>query len=406
MSSNQSHVRRRNFIRDSGLLIAGGAIGSSADGSDRNSEVEPKHSQLNVAFIGCGKRARELASTLLNPATKEVGNPSPEIQIVGLADLFGSQSQSFYRSLKGRYASSITDDCSRMSGISCVDRLLDRGDIDLAFVTTPPICRPEYGEQLLSSGVHLYLEKPLAADKAGVERLVSAAQPQADKLTIHVGFQRRYDLSYRKLIDRIHSGAIGTPLFGRTFCNVGSIRELTPDEADSEIEHQLRNWKHFRWTGGDFLVEQHVAGLDIIRWALGEEPIAAHGEGGWTQAASHSAVDVFDHHSVDFEFASGFVCSSRCRRRSKAWNQTNEQIYGTEGRVDFSAGQLLDLNGNVIESFGAPNLKAATQRQLLDLVDSICSGRGANQVAEAAKSCNMALAAQEATSSGKKFKFV
>ncbi|MEO1617918.1 MAG: Gfo/Idh/MocA family oxidoreductase [Planctomycetota bacterium] len=410
MSSQSSSVKRRNFIRDSGLLIAGGAIGGASHGAPASQPVDVQ--PLRVAFVGCGRRARELSSVLLGQTKlnshcddsldpNEMG--SREVVVTALADFFGSQVQSFYRSLKGRFKSSIGDGCRRVSGADCLEGVL-QDDVDLVFVTTPPVCRPEFFSKLVSAGKHVFLEKPLAASTSGVEQIRDVSKnAQQSGLTIHVGFQRRYDPSYRQAIEKIREGLIGKPLYARTFCRVNELRELPPRRKESEIEFQLRNWKHFRWTGGDFLLEQHVAGLDLIRQTIGEQPNVVHGFGGWNRHAGDTVGDVYDHHSVDFEYPSGFVCSSNCRRK-ESWNQSGEFIHGAEGTAELSAGRITDSHGEILWKGLPPSPKAATHLQLSALLNSIRTGAAENQIDGAAESTLLALAAQEATLTGKRIR--
>ena len=326
MSNESSSFARRSFIKDSGLMIAGGAIGGAiaVGKAVHGGNTAP----IKVAFIGCGRRARELADAIL-----AVENES--VRVVGLADVLPSQTQSIYRSIKGRYRDALSEDCVRSGGTDCLQPILE-SKADIVYVTTPPAFRSEYFRKVVGAGKHVFLEKPLAADVAGVlEMLVTAQTAKEAGLSVHVGFQRRYDSRYQDVIARIGEGAIGTPVFARAFCNAGPMRKPSRSPGESDAEFQLRNWNHFQWTGGDFLVEQHVAGLDVIGWALGQTPVVAQGQGGWgsfdeappRQSIPDRQGQVFDHHSIEYEFADGIVLMSQCRRVAKAWNNTSEHTF-------------------------------------------------------------------------------
>ena len=39
----------------------------------------------------------------------------------------------------------------------------------------------------------------------------------------------------------------------------------------SDMEHQIRNWYHYLWLGGDHIVEQACHSVDKINWAMNNE---------------------------------------------------------------------------------------------------------------------------------------
>ncbi|WP_372895829.1 Gfo/Idh/MocA family protein [Stieleria sp.] len=401
-----SSCARRSFIKDSGLMIAGGAIGGAVavGKAVQGGSTAP----IKIAIIGCGRRARELADAVW-------AIDDEAVQLVGLADYFHSQTQSMYRSLKGRYTGQIAADCVRSGGEDCLSPILE-SDADIVYVTTPPVDRPDCFQRIVEAGKHVFLEKPLAADAAGVLQTIDTAkQAEAAGLTVHVGFQRRYDNRYQDVIQRVRNGAIGTPIFARAFCNAGSLRPPVHARNESDAEFQRRNWNHYQWTGGDFLIEQHVAGLDVIRWALDQPAFVAQGQGGWGSfdTAEHQSLptdrsgDVFDHHTVEFEFASGAVLLSQCRRVAKSWNNTSEHVHGTLGRAELSAGKIYSLDGEVVWQSDQPSsLKAATVAQQRAFLQSIRRGTAENQVASAAASTLMAMLGHQATRTGKRIQMV
>jgi len=401
-NEESSSLARRSFIKDSGLMIAGGAIGGAVAVS--KAVHGGASAPIKVAFVGCGRRARELADAVLSIEEETV-------QVVALADVVSSQTQSMYRSMKGRNGAAFAGDCIRAGGQDCLKPVL-QSDADIVYLTTPPVYRPDQFGSIVQAGKHVFLEKPLAANVAGVLETTATAQLAAEAgLCVQVGFQRRYDARYQDIIARVRDGAIGTPVFARAFCNAGPIRKLTRSGKETDAEFQLRNWNHFQWTGGDFLVEQHVAGLDVIRWALDQTPVVAQGQGGWGdfetaeqhRASSDHQGQVFDHHSVEYEFGDGVMLLSQCRRVSKAWNNTSEHVHGTEGRADLTAGVIYSPDGSVVwKSEHAFSLKSATVVQQRSFLASIRGGTTDNQVESAAESTLVALLGHQATRTGKR----
>ncbi|MCQ4084881.1 Gfo/Idh/MocA family oxidoreductase [Streptomyces sp. RB6PN25] len=76
--------------------------------------------------------------------------------------------------------------------------LLDQG-LDAAFVHAPTEAHLEITEQLIEAGVPAYVDKPLAPDLAGAERLVRLADER--RVTLMAGFNRRYAPGYAQCLD-------------------------------------------------------------------------------------------------------------------------------------------------------------------------------------------------------------
>ena len=85
-------------------------------------------------------------------------------------------------------------------------------------------------------------------------------------------------------------------------------------KTDKEIEYQFRNWYHFSWLSGDDVPQSLVHNLDKSLWAMkGETPVKAHGLAGRSASFGDIYGDVFDHHSVVYEYANGAKIYAFCR---------------------------------------------------------------------------------------------
>src|SRR5262249_21672262 len=102
----------------------------------------------------------------------------------------------------------------------------------------------------------------------------------------------------------------------------------------SEMEWQIRNWYYFTWLCGDHNVEQHVHSLDKVAWVLRDEyPARAFGVGGRQVRTGPECGNIYDHHAVTYEFASGAKCFSLCRQWDHTPPDVSDYIYGTGGRA-------------------------------------------------------------------------
>ncbi len=81
---------------------------------------------------------------------------------------------------------------------------------DVVILATPPGFRPIHFEEAINNNKQVFMEKPVATDPNGIQRVLAAAEKaKQKKLNVVVGLQRRYQTSYRDLIKRVEDGAIG-----------------------------------------------------------------------------------------------------------------------------------------------------------------------------------------------------
>lgn len=397
--TESSSVARRNFIRKSGLMLAGGAIGGAMSADNADAASAQGRDALRIGIVGCGRRARALVDAVLSQ--------DESIRIVALGDAFASQVQATYRAIKGRHGRQLEPECLRCSGWDAYEKVV-RSDADLIYLTAPPVFRPLHFEAAVNEGKNVFLEKPLAANVGDSVKMLGIANVANQRgLSAFVGFQRRFDTQHQETIDRVRSGAIGRLLFARSYCNVGPLRKSHAVNDEDQRTFEIRNWNGFRWTGGELLLEQHVAGLDRIRAAVGL-PTAAVGQGGWSDVSKsvdhENAETAFDHHTVEYEFASGLRLLSQCRRGgSKSWMQTSEHLHGTSGRAELSTGRIFDADDRVIwKSPNRSSNQASTAAQQAFVINSLRSGSVVNEVGDAAEANLFALLGQHACHSGRR----
>jgi predicted dehydrogenase len=113
-------------------------------------------------------------------------------------------------------------------GHAYLDEMLDGGDLDAVFVVTPEQLHGEQAMQVVSRGLPLFLEKPLAATAEEGARIVEAAN--AAGLPIQLGFVVRFDAQHALLREEIASGSFGRIVSLRLKRNCS--REWFPDYGD------------------------------------------------------------------------------------------------------------------------------------------------------------------------------
>jgi len=103
----------------------------------------------------------------------------------------------------------------------------------------------------------------------------------------------------------------------------------------SELEYQFRNWYHFSWLSGDDVTQSLVHSVDKAAWVMHEEPpVKALGFGGRSASFGDEYGDVFDHHSVVYEYAKGTRLYAFCRTQKACHEGVSDTIYGSKGRAE------------------------------------------------------------------------
>ncbi|MDP7070093.1 MAG: Gfo/Idh/MocA family oxidoreductase [Phycisphaerales bacterium] len=309
--------------------------------------------RLTVGLVGCGGRG---TGALFNAI-----EASAEAQVGALADLFPDRLSNCRTHLEQLGERVIATDADCYTGWDAYRRLLSRPDIDIVVLATPPHFRPMMVAEAVRQNKHVFMEKPVAVDPAGV-RLVMAAADVADKkqLSIVAGTQRRHETCYLDAVQRIRDGAIGEPVAARCYWNQGGLWNHGREDHWSDMEWQLRNWLYFTWLSGDHITEQHVHNLDAVNWILGGHPVRCMGMGGRQSRTSKAYGHCFDHFAVDYEYPGGIHATSMCRQTDGASGRVEEVVQGTLGRAVLSSGRAR-FEGGPSWTFSTENVNPYVQ---------------------------------------------
>lgn len=190
-------------------------------------------------------------------------------------------------------------------GIDSFRQVIDSG-VDLVILTSPPGFRPEHIAASVEAGLHMFVEKPMAVDPAGLKSILASVKKAKEKgLTIQNGFCWRFHPGTREAYMKITSGEFGAvnSVYGTYLAN--TVRPLANDakkpDGMGDVEWQVANWINFDWLSAGPLVEQGIHTTDKISWAMKDAiPVAAVGTGG--KIARTDPGNVYDHNYVAYEF--------------------------------------------------------------------------------------------------------
>jgi predicted dehydrogenase len=342
--------------------------------------------RIRVGLIGCGGRG--------TGAAIDCANASPDVVITALGDLFPDQLEWSKGELRKKLPAervTATPETS-FSGFDAFEKVVAT-DCDLVILAAPPFFRPAHLAAAIDAGKHVFTEKPVAVDPAGVRSVIATSELAGKKgRAIVAGTQRRHQAHYVEIMKRIRSGDIGEIVAGQAYWNMGALwldraaenwKNRTAKNW-SDMEWQVRNWLFTTWVSGDHIVEQHVHNLDVMNWAFGAHPVKCTGMGGRAARTDPMFGNIFDHFAVEYEYPNGARVLSFCRQTEGAAENVSERVVGTKG---YSYTDSTD--GHITGQKAYENEKASPNpyvQEHVDLIASIRAGKPLNEGRQVAES--------------------
>jgi len=336
---------RRDFVKGTSLL-AGGIL--AAPLLSRANFFSGSDDTIKIAVVGCGGRGTGAAMQALSS--------KQNVKIVAMADAFKDNLDNCHKSLTEEINNSIGELAKRLdvpeerrfTGFDGYQKAIALADV--VILATPPGFRPIHFAEAIKQGKHVFMEKPVATDPAGVQSvLATAAIAKQKKLNVVVGLQRHYQNSYRELFKR--KDLIGDITSAQAWWNNDGVWVRPRKYNQTEMEYQMRNWYYFNWLCGDHITEQHIHNLDVINWFKGGHPVKAQGLGGRQVRNGKENGEIFDHHFVEFEYADGSILNSQCRHIPGTMSKVDELLVGTKGKIFCGAAHIKDHTGKLIYQY-------------------------------------------------------
>src|SRR5690606_1712633 len=202
----------------------------------------------------------------------------------------------------------------RFDGFDNYLRVMESG-VDLVLLTTPPGFRPIHIQAAVDHNLHIFMEKPIAVDSAGVRAVIKAGEEGKGKnLSMVAGTQYRRQPSCVGAVKAIHEGAIGEIVAGQEYYMTGPVWLRDRKPGMTELEWQCLNWYYYTWLSGDHIVEQFVHNLDTLDWVFQAHPVRAIANGGRQVRTDPAFGHIYDHFSVEFEYPNGAKVQAMCRQ--------------------------------------------------------------------------------------------
>ncbi|MPY89082.1 MAG: twin-arginine translocation signal domain-containing protein [Luteitalea sp.] len=386
-------LSRRNFLRTATTAAVGATVASPfeaipglhAAGSD----------EIRVGVIGCGGRGSGAIRNILQAAEG--------VRIVAMGDAFEDRLTKSVESLTKRLGSQFDVPKDRQFvGLDAYEKVLAQ-DINYVILATPPGFRPMHIKAAVAAGKHVFAEKPVCVDVAGARtNLESFEEIRKKGLSLVAGTQYRHFVPYIEVMKRIKDGSIGDLVAGQCYYNAGELWSHERQPQWTDLEYQLRNWYYYTYFSGDHLVEQAVHNVDAMVWAFGAAPVGAVATGGRQVRTDPLFGHIYDHFTVDYEFADGSHCMMMCRQQEGADNKVANEFVGTKGRAFvlpkyYITGDRPWKLDQTVET----RLDNAYVQEHAALISSIRAGKPLNELKQVNETSVAAILGREAAYTGK-----
>jgi myo-inositol 2-dehydrogenase/D-chiro-inositol 1-dehydrogenase len=325
--------------------------------------------EIRVGVIGCGGRGTGAALNVVNAAEG--------VTIVAMADAFKDRLDQSRTILTERAGDKmkVTDDTAFV-GLDAYKKVIE-ADVNYIVMAAPPGFRPEHIKAAVAAGKHIFAEKPVAVDGAGVKScLESHAEISRKGLGLVGGTLYRHHTGYLESIKRVHDGQIGEVTGAWGWYNTTGLWK-----KDREPE----------WS------EQAVHNIDALNWIMGANPVRAVGTGGRQVRTAPEYGHIYDHFAIDYEYPGNKHVTLMCRQQDGTDKKIANEVVGTTGRA-FILPQFFITGANPWKLDGEINDAYVVEHT--DLINSIRAGKPLNEMKQLAESTLTGILGREAAYTG------
>ncbi|MDO4424814.1 MAG: Gfo/Idh/MocA family oxidoreductase [Planctomycetia bacterium] len=333
-----SKTSRRTFLKHGSLAASAALAGNFAA---QSKVYAGGSSLLKIGIIGCGGRG-----------CGAVGNAmsiDENIKLTHAADVFPKKAKDAMALLKEQIGDriAVTDDTT-YSGFDGYKKVLE-SDVDIVFLTTPQFFRPQMLKEAIAAGKHVFAEKPVAVDGAGIRTILEASEMARQKgLNLVSGLCNRYYPGTIDFVQKLREGAIGDIIAAKANRMGGQLWRRPRREDDTEMSYQMLNWVNFCWMASEYINDVTIHQIDVALWCMGDPtPKSAMGMGGRLVRRGADTGDMYDTMAVSYEFEDGRMLQANSRQIPGAWSDASTWLYGSKGYA-----QITNCAGK-LEIFGA-----------------------------------------------------
>jgi len=250
--------------------------------------------RVRTAVIGCGKVGRIHARALAGLA---------ESELVAVCDGQGERAREF----AAQFDATAYDDAGTMFA---------QAGVEAVCICSPHPAHRDPAVTAARAGVHVLVEKPMAASLADCDAMIAAAREMGVQLGVIS--QRRFYEPVRRLKAAVDAGKIGTPVLGTVL--MLSWRD--------EAYYRSDPWRgRLDTEGGGVLVNQAPHHLDLLSWFMGPVQQVT----GACANLNHPYIEVEDTALAILHFRNGALGSILTSLSQRPGIYTKLHVHGANG---------------------------------------------------------------------------
>ena len=192
--------------------------------------------KLRFGIIGCG---------VIGPTHAEAIESLPDAQLIAVADPIEARAQK----LADKY---------NVTPYTDIQAMLDREQLDVVTVCTPSGEHGKHACQVMRTGRHVIVEKPMEITRAAIDEMLRTQQEMGVKLSVIS--QHRFDTATQQIHTLVQEQAFGRLILGNV---------LIPWWR-SQAYYDSGAWRGtWEFDGGGVLMNQSIHSIDLLQWLMG-----------------------------------------------------------------------------------------------------------------------------------------
>ena len=257
--------------------------------------------QVNIAVIGTGR--------IGSVHTRDLVRSIHEANVVAICDI------------RLEVAQAVADELGIERVVKDYQELLEDNNIEAVLIATNTDTHAFIVKDAANAGKQIFCEKPLALDLESSDEVLDTIEKT--KVKLQVGFNRRFDRSFRRVREIVTSGDIGHPCI---------LRITNRDPEPPSLEYA-------RSSGGMFL-DMSIHDFDMARFQIGEiEEVYAIGN--VLVAPYLKEIGDVDTNIITLRFANGAVGTI---------DNSRQCVYGYDQRLEVFCSNGTAMAGNEYEN--------------------------------------------------------
>ena len=192
--------------------------------------------------------------------------------------------------------------------------ILADAQIDAVLICTSTDTHVQISQEAAEGGKHIFCEKPIAFDLAQIDETLAIVEKSGVKF--QVGFNRRFDASFRRIREAVAAGEIGEPHI---------LRITSRDPGPPPIEY-------VKVSGGIFL-DMTIHDFDMARYLIGDEVTEVYATGGVRVDPGIGEAGDIDTAVITLKFRNGVIGTIDNSREAVYGYDQRVEVFGSKGMV-------------------------------------------------------------------------